>query len=95
MKDDRSLEMIDTAVWNDTQRFDAYGDVIKVSVIKRSAIRRVYGSNRNPAMNFGEGVPSLVIYDEDGHPVDAYPREENGSIITIWDYLTENTEISD
>jgi hypothetical protein len=81
------IQMIDTTVWSKEKRFEVYGDVMTVAVLKRSAVRRIYGTNRHPAVNFGKQVPSLVVYDSNGNPIDAYPREVEGEAVTILDYL--------
>ncbi|MFW9888591.1 MAG: hypothetical protein ACFFER_10435 [Candidatus Thorarchaeota archaeon] len=79
--------MIDTATWNDKQRFNAYMDAIVIAVAKKSAVRKIYGTNRYPAVNFGKGVPSLVIFDKSDKPLDVYPRTIEERIVTINEYL--------
>ncbi len=82
------VTMIETGDWNHEQRFEAYLDVIVVAVKKKSAVRKIYGTNRYPAVSFGKGVPSLIIYDDStGHSTDAYPRMVNGQVVTIKEYL--------
>ncbi len=81
------IELVDTSPWTAGVRFDTYGDAIVVSVKKKSKIRRIYGTNRYPAINFGKEVPSLIIYNNEGYPIDAYPREENGIVLTIKSFL--------
>ena len=57
------------------------------SVFKRYRVRRVFGTHRHSGNFFGKGVPALVVL-EDGRPVDVYPHEEqDGTIVTINDYL--------
>jgi hypothetical protein len=87
LADEHNIQIIDTTSWDDELRFKAYSDVITVAVIKQSAIRRIYGTNRHPGVNFGKQVPSLLIFDNDGHPIDAYPREVKGEVITILNFL--------
>jgi hypothetical protein len=53
-------------------------------------VKRVFGTNKYAGSRFGRGVPALVVL-EDGRPVDVYPHEEEGRIVTIKDYVTHLT----
>ena len=81
------LLKVDTSHWNHDQRFSIYGDAIVVAVMKKSKVRKVFGTNRHPGTNFGKEVPALVLYNEDDYAIDVYPRMEDGEIITIKQYL--------
>jgi len=88
MVEEGQVQMVETGTWNQEQRFEAYLDVVVVAVRKKSAVRKVYGTNRYPAVSFGKGVPSLIIYnDSTGHSTDVYPRMVNGQVVTIKEYL--------
>lgn len=69
-------------------REEAYlSRAVRPSVSKRYRVRRVFGTNKYPGQYFGSAVPALVVLD-DGRPVDVYPHEEqDGTIVTIADYL--------
>ena len=84
------MHKVNTSQWDHDQRFSAYGDAIVVAVMKKSKVRKVFGTNRYPGINFGKEVPALVIYDENDCAVDVYPRMENGEVITIKQYLASS-----
>lgn len=56
------------------------------SVRKRYRVGRVFGTNKYHGAYFGKEVSALVVL-EDGRPVDVYPHEEEGRIVTIADYV--------
>ncbi len=61
------------------------------SVRRRYRVRRVFGTNKYTGGFFGKGVPALVVL-ENGRPQDVYPHEEqDGTIVTIKDYLDRLT----
>ena len=70
------------------EREEAYvSRAVRPSVSKRYRVRRVFGTNKYSGQDFGGAVPALVVL-EDGRPVDVYPHEEqDGTIVTIRDYL--------
>ena len=70
------------------EREDAYvSRAVRPSVSKRYRVRRVFGTNKYSGQYFGGAVPALVVL-ENGRPVDVYPHEEqDGTIVTIRDYL--------
>ena len=70
------------------EREEAYvSRAVRPSVSKRYRVRRVFGTNKYSGQYFGGAVPALVVL-EDGRPVDVYPHEEqDGTIVTIRDYL--------
>ena len=70
------------------EREEAYvSRAVRPSVSRRYRVRRVFGTNKYSGQYFGGAVPALVVL-EDGRPVDVYPHEEqDGTIVTIRDYL--------
>ena len=70
------------------EREEAYvSRAVRPSVSKRYRVRRVFGTNKYSGQDFGGAVPALVVL-EDGRPIDVYPHEEqDGTIVTIRDYL--------
>ena len=70
------------------EREEAYVTrAVRPSVSKRYRVRRVFGTNKYSGQYFGGAVPALVVL-ENGRPVDVYPHEEqDGTIVTIRDYL--------
>jgi hypothetical protein len=56
------------------------------SVRKRYRVAQVFGTHKYPGVYFGRRVPALVVL-EDGRPVDVYPHEEEGRVVTIADYI--------
>ena len=70
------------------EREEAYvSRAVRPSVSKRYRVRRVFGTNKYSGQDFGGAVPALVVL-ENGRPVDVYPHEEqDGTIVTIRDYL--------
>ena len=70
------------------EREEAYvSRAVRPSVSKRYRVRRVFGTNKYSGQYFGGAVPALVVL-ENGRPVDVYPHEEqDGTIVTIRDYL--------
>lgn len=86
-------EMIDTDGLPNDKVYEAYADAWRPSISKKLAIRRVFGTRRRSGRFFGKEVPALLVYDEDcGHPIDVYPHEELGRIITIRDFLKKLVE---
>ncbi|MHA1907511.1 MAG: hypothetical protein ACW98Y_09480 [Candidatus Thorarchaeota archaeon] len=77
------VERIDTFRISEVLRSKAYADVIVVAVLKKSRIRQVFGSRRISGTYFGKQVPAIVIYDNEEKIIDAFPRKEMGSIVTI------------
>jgi len=81
-------EIIDTTTLSEEELYSAYSDAWVPSVYKKFRIRRVFGSRRHSGWLFGKGVPALLIYEKGKkYPIDVYPHEERGRIITIKEYL--------
>lgn len=83
------VEIVDTNKISDDERMKLYFDSIVGSVIQKAAIRRVFGSNRNPGLSFGRDVPALQIIRGD-ICVDVYPQQRSivdGQKKTILTYL--------
>jgi hypothetical protein len=83
-----AYRVVDPAELTAQDREEAYHSrAVRPSVRRRYRVRRVFGTNKYPGAYFGAGVPALVVL-EDGRPVDVYPHEEqDGTIVTIRDYL--------
>lgn len=65
------------------------------SMRQRYRVRLVFGTHKYAGGFFGKGVPALIVY-EDGSPQDVYPHEEqDGTIVTINDYLERRERGSD
>jgi len=81
-------ERIDTSKLSDEEIYEAYAKAWIPSVFKKLGIRRIFGTRRRSGCFFGREVPALLVYDEDeDHPVDIYPHEERGRIMTIKEFL--------
>ena len=80
--------VVDADELTEQDREEAYRSrAVRPSVSNRYRVRRVFGTNRYPGQYFGKAVPALVVM-EGGRPVDVYPHEEqDGTIVTIRDYL--------
>ena len=83
-----TYSVVDGAELTEQDREDAYlSRAVRPSVSRRYRVRRIFGTNKYPGQYFGGAVPALVVL-EDGRPVDVYPHEEqDGTIVTIRDYL--------
>lgn len=78
---------MDVSGYTREQFEDAYvSRAVPPSVRRQYGVKRVFGTNKYVGSRFGRGVPALVVL-EDGRPVDVYPHEEEGRIVTIADYL--------
>ncbi|MGE0227041.1 MAG: hypothetical protein AB7I38_10235 [Dehalococcoidia bacterium] len=81
------IEVVDVSGYTREQLEDAYvSRAVPPSVRRQYGVKRVFGTNKYAGSRFGRGVPALVVL-EDGRPVDVYPHEEEGRIVTIADYL--------
>ena len=67
------VEIIDTKELSDSDRWKLYSDAIVGSMVQKAAIRRVFGSNRDPGFMFGKQVPALLVKD-DHICMDIYPQ---------------------
>ena len=83
-----TYSVVDTSELTEQDREEAYlSRAVRPSVSRRYRVRRVFGTNKYPGQDFGGAVPALVVL-EGGRPVDIYPHEEqDGTIVTIRDYL--------
>ncbi len=83
-----TYSVVDTGELTPQDREEAYRSrAVRPSVSRRYRVRRLFGTNKYPGQDFGGAVPALVVL-EDGRPVDVYPHEEqDGTIVTIRDYL--------
>ena len=83
-----AYRVVDAEALTPQGREEAYHSLaVRPSVRRRYRVRRVFGTNKYPGSLFGAAVPALVVF-EDGRPVDVYPHEEqDGTIVTIEDYL--------
>lgn len=80
--------IVDTSKLSEEDIFKAYAEAIRVSVIKKCKIRQIFGSKRRSGWLFGKAVPALLVYaDGNSHPIDVYPHEEHGRIVTIKEFL--------
>lgn len=83
------VELVDTNRISDDERMELYFDSIVGSVMQKAAMRRIFGSNRNPGMSFGRYTPALQVI-KDGYCVDVYPQKRSivdGQRKTILTYL--------
>lgn len=83
------LEVVDTTEVGAADLQRKYIEAIMPSVFKKYRVRQVFGSRRHAGWLFGRGVPALVVFgpNSSGMPEDLYPREETGTLVTIWDFL--------
>lgn len=82
-----AYEVVDVSGYSREELEDAYvSRAVPPSVRRQYGVKRVFGTNRYAGSRFGRGVPALVVL-EDGRPVDVYPHEEEGRIVTINDYM--------
>lgn len=82
-----AYQVVDVSGFSREQLEDAYvGKAVPPAVRRQYGVKRVFGTNKYAGSRFGRGVPALVVL-EDGRPVDVYPHEEKGRIVTIKDYM--------
>ncbi len=82
-----AYRVVDVSGFSREQIEDAYvSRAVPPSVRRQYGVKRVFGTNKYAGSRFGRGVPALVVL-EDGRPVDVYPHEEEGRIVTIADYV--------
>ncbi len=84
-------EEIDTNVMSPGEIYKVYTEACTPSIVKGRMgyrVRQIFGSRRQSGAFFGKGVPALLVYEEEGQlPVDVYPHEELGRLITIKEFL--------
>ncbi len=82
-----TYEVVDVSGYTRDELEDVYvSRAVPPSVRRQYGVKRVFGTNRYAGSRFGRGVPALVVL-QDGRPVDVYPHEEEGRIVTINDYM--------
>ena len=83
-----SWEVIETSRMSNDDLFKLYSDAIVPAVQKKYPIRKIFGTNRNSRVNFGKGVPALLVYEPGSdYPVDVYPHGTGRNIVTIRTFL--------
>lgn len=81
------VEIVDVSSYSREQLEDVYvSRAVPPAVRRQYGVKRVFGTNKYAGSRFGRGVPALVVL-EGGRPVDVFPHEEEGRIVTIADYL--------
>ncbi|MBD3408103.1 MAG: hypothetical protein GF411_18425 [Candidatus Lokiarchaeota archaeon] len=87
------IDIFDTKGWPEKKLSEAYETVMKVAIMNKTAIRRIYGTAQQRAIRFAKEVPSLIVFDDSkGYAVEVYPKLDEGKVMTIMDYLKEYTE---
>jgi hypothetical protein len=87
-----SVKLLDGRALGDDERQTLIKDVLVPFMLHSKKGERafhVFGS-RNPRYRwsqFGTGVPALIVYDQDGSPIGAYPHAVGDGCYTIADYL--------
>ena len=83
-------EIIDTEPMSEEGLYNEYMSAVVPSVHKKFKLRQIFGSRRRSGYLFGLEVPALIVYEEgQQHPIDVYPHEEQGRVITIREYLED------
>ncbi|TXT54087.1 MAG: hypothetical protein BAJATHORv1_90036 [Candidatus Thorarchaeota archaeon] len=86
------IDIFDTKGWPEDKLSEAYETVMKVAIMNKTAIRRIYGTAQQRAIKFAKEIPSLIVYDDSkGYAVDVYPKLENGKVIPIIEYISDYT----
>jgi len=68
--------------------YDVYIKACLPSILKKYAIRKVFGTKRNSGVLFAKEVPALLVYDDYQElPVDTYPHEKGKRDVEIADCL--------
>ncbi len=80
--------IIDTKDAGEPEVYDVYQTACLPSILKKYAIRKVFGTKRNSGIFFAKEVPALLVYDEyQVLPVDTYPHEKGKRDVEIVDFL--------
>lgn len=83
-----SWEVIETSRMSDDNLLKLYSEAIVPAVQKKYPIRKIFGTNRISRVNFGKGVPALLVYQSGSdYPVDVYPHGTGRNIVTIRTFL--------
>lgn len=81
-------QIIDTADMDEESLSGLYAESVMPSVRKHYRVRHIFGTRNKRGKFFGRQQPALLVYkDNNRHPEDIYPHEEEGEKITIEDYL--------
>jgi hypothetical protein len=90
IEEDVKIERLDMAGMDKDECFELYSKhAVIPSVWNRYAIRQVFGTRRRGGVFFGREVPALVVFSNgDLSPVDVYPHQEGGDIVTILNFLS-------
>ena len=83
-----NIRIVDTAQMSEDEVETAYMKAITPSVMKKYAIRQVFGSQRQAGFLFGRGVPALAVQNELGAMTDVFPHKESERIVTIHEFLS-------
>lgn len=82
------LELVDTGNLSDEARMQAYLEAAMPAIRRKYRVQRVFGSKRFSGRYFGKEVPALVVYEEeDRPPLDIYPHNKEGRVVTIREFL--------
>lgn len=82
-----TYQVVDVSEFSREELEDAYvSKAVPPAVRRQYGVKRVFGTNKYAGSRFGRGVPALVVLEGD-RPVDVYPHEREGKIVTINDYL--------
>lgn len=84
-----SAEDVDTAEMTEEDRYKYYSrHAVVPSFSNRYAIRQVFGTRRRGGSFFGREIPALIVMaNGDNSPMDVFPHQEGGNIVTIRDFL--------
>ncbi len=83
-----AYKVVDVSSYSRQQLEDAYTSrAVPPAVRRQYGVKRLFGTNKYTGSRFGRGVPALVVMDGE-RPVDVYPHEEEGHIVTIADYVS-------
>jgi len=81
-------KIIDTKDIEEPEVYDVYIKACLPSILKKYAIRKVFGTKRNSGVFFAKEVPALLVYDEYQElPVDTYPHEKGKRDVEIANFL--------
>ncbi len=85
-----SCETIETSGMSQDRLLRLYLQAAMPAVYKKYPIRQIFGSKRISGVNFGRGVPALVVYErDDQYPSDVYPHRARQKIVTIRAFLED------
>jgi hypothetical protein len=82
-----NIRIVDTAQMSEDELQTAYLKAITPSVMKKYAIRKVFGSQQHAGSTFGRGVPALAVQSESGRMTDVFPHREAERVVTMNEFL--------